>query len=356
MKIPDQLADFKKKMDADLETYLNEKMEEARLITPLGAELFRHIKDICVGKGKKMRGALVYFGYFACGGKGHDEDVFQVAMAMELIHSFLLIHDDIMDRDTKRRGCPTIHYRYSKMNRKNYAAKNREHFGNSMGIIAGILLSEVAKEAVLKTKFSSDVKNHLMLHLLDVIKEVNIGQMLDIFLEMREDATRNHVMKVHTYKTGKYSVEAPLHIGAMLANAPRKVMENLTAYAIPVGVAFQLQDDILGLFGDEKKIGKSVLSDLRQGKRTLLIVKALQNCSPSQRKIFEKTLGNPDITADDARKVKKIVEETGSLQYSKRLAKKLHKEAIEHLNPKFFSEEGFRFFKDLADFMIHRDV
>jgi len=166
-------------------------------------------------------------------------------------------------------------------------------------------------------------------------------------------------MLVHYYKTGKYTYETPLHTGAILAGASDDDLKALTEYAIPGGIAFQIQDDILGMFGDEYKIGKPADSDLSEGKKTLLIVKAFEKGDSLQKKILNKNLGSPKISSKDLREVRQIIIDTGSLEYSKKIALNLVNKAKERLQKYSHSNwipEGREFLDGIADYMIKRDL
>jgi geranylgeranyl diphosphate synthase type I len=160
---------------------------------------------------------------------------------------------------------------------------------------------------------------------------------------------------VHTLKTAHYTVAGPLQLGAILAGASEEDLKALNDYGIPLGKAFQIQDDILGLFGSEEKFGKPTDSDLKEGKRTLLILKALEKCSPEEKEKIEGALGNQELSAEAAEEVRAIIKATGSLDYSRKLAGELIEQAKQSISQSNFKAEAKEFLLGIADYMLKRD-
>ena len=179
---------------------------------------------------------------------------------------------------------------------------------------------------------------------------------MDVVLEARRKATEKEILKVHENKTAKYTVEGPLHLGALLAGADQKILSILSAYAIPVGIGFQIQDDILGVFGNEKKLGKPVGSDLRKGVQTLLITKALEKGNRQQRQWIRGKMGNPDADGRDLEIFKKILEDTGSLEYSRDLSRKLLEQGKAAIEKSSLPRDAKNFMVGMADYLMNREV
>ena len=175
-------------------------------------------------------------------------------------------------------------------------------------------------------------------------------------LRCEGNASEKEILKVHENKTAKYTIEGPLHLGALLAGAKGRILKDLSAYAVPVGIAFQIQDDILGVFGSEKKLGKPVCSDLREGKQTLLIAKALEKGSGVDRKMIKKLLGNKNVTPREIDTFREIVRKSGSLAYSQNLAKKLIEKGKETLVKSAVKKEAKDFLVGIADYIVNREV
>ena len=212
---------------------------------------------------------------------------------------------------------------------------------------------------ITNTNFSSDYKIRALSKINQEFIDTGYGQIIDVFGEVMEKVDEKHVMLVHYYKTGKYTYETPLHVGAILAGAKEEELNVLTEYAIPAGIAFQMQDDILGMYGDEYRIGKPADSDLKEGKKTLLIVKALEKGNKKQKAILEDLLGKTHIKNEELELARKIIIDTGSLEYSKKTALRLVMKAKNKLNemanPKW-SNRGKEFLEGIADYMINRDL
>ena len=160
---------------------------------------------------------------------------------------------------------------------------------------------------------------------------------------------------MHKLKTAIYTIEGPLHMGAIAAGASDDQLKILSEYAIPLGMAFQLKDDLLGLFGLEEKLGKPVDSDIKEGKKTILILKAMENAGKQQKEFIVNALGNKNITEKELIKLREIIKKTGSLSYSENLAEKLVKKAKDTIKNSDFEKQGKEFFLEIADYIIKRD-
>lgn len=297
----------------------------------------------------------MYWGYVGAGGK-ETAKIIEVSMSIELTHIFLLIHDDIIDRDDFRHGIQTIHKKYEKLAQKFRKGIDAKHFGDSMAIIAGDMAAALGNEIIFNSKFKPEIVLRALDKLQNIVKVTVSGEMLDIMLEARGRATEKEILEVHRNKTAKYTVEGPLHLGAMLAGSDKKYLEALSDYAVPVGIAFQIQDDILGAFGNEKKLGKPVCSDLREGKQTLLVVKALEKGTAQQKNMIKRLLGNKNVTEKEVEEFRQTVRDTGSLDYSQNLAKKLVAKGKKSLENADMKAETKEFLAGIADYIVNREV
>ncbi|MBA4320744.1 MAG: hypothetical protein C0412_20325 [Flavobacterium sp.] len=188
-----------------------------------------------------------------------------------------------------------------------------------------------------------------------ILSNVAIGQELDIFYSTEQKIRLKDILKVLEYKTAKYTIEGPLHLGAILAEADQRTIRILSRYAIPLGIAFQIQDDILGIFGDEKKTGKSIDSDLKQGKQTLLIFQAQKYATPKQKKIIKHALGNQNLNRFQVEEIRRIIRETKSLEYAQKLTKKLVNQSKDAVKKSSLPQEVKYFLMDFADYVISRN-
>jgi geranylgeranyl diphosphate synthase type I len=350
-----ELQKYKKIVDRKLAEYFAEKIREAKKIDSLAVQAAKNIRDLTLAGGKRLRAAFMYWGYIAVGGS-EIEKIIEASMSIELTHIFLLIHDDIIDRDSFRHGVPTMHNVYEKMARKLYFKKDPKHFGDSMAMIVGDMAAAAGNEIIFNSRFTPEKILKALDKLQNIVSETVTGEMTDVVLEMRGKASEKEILRVHKNKTAKYTIEGPLHLGALLAGAEGKILEDLSAYAVPVGIAFQIQDDILGVFGSEKKLGKPVCSDLREGKQTLLIVKALEMGTSGDRNLIKKLLGNKKTTAAEIEDFRNIIRKTGSLDYSRNLAKKFVDRGKQALQKSVIKKEAKDFMIGIADYIVNREV
>ena len=355
MKAKEQLKQFKALLDPELEKYLNLKIKEAKKISPHAEELARHIYDLTMRGGKRIRPSLTYYSYIACGGK-NLKDILCASMAIELSETYLLIHDDIMDNDSLRRGGMTIHESYLHTAEEKYSdSVNAKDFGQSMAINAGDLACAMSNEILAESKFKPALVNKAILEFNQIYTKEIYGQTLDVHSQLREDIKPEDVILTHQYKTVPYTFDGPIRIGAILAGADGKVLDKLSKYTVPLGTAFQIQDDILGMFGTEEKLGKPITSDLREGKKTLLIVDSLAVANKQQKEIINLNLGNLRASYAGLQSVRKVITDTGALEKSKELAEKLVAEAMEAIESVKLKKFGKEYLINLADYMIKRE-
>jgi len=347
------LGNYKRLVERELEVFFDDKLAKADLIDSSSKEMIKLLKEYTLRDGKRLRAALLYYGY-RCFSDRNLKEIVKASTALELIQSYLLIHDDIMDNDNLRRNGPTLHISYKDIANKKYKKTDSTHFGMSMAILAGDVCAAFANEIISKLNIKEKYKVNALKALNHSVHKVIYGQALDVLSELRTVDNRD-IEKIHKLKTATYTVEAPLLIGALLAGAKQKHLRILSQYAIPLGKAFQLQDDILGMFGNEEKLGKPVGSDLKEGKKTLLILKALEKATPSQKYLIKKTLGNKNLTKNQLNQVRSIIIKTGSLAYSQELAKNLIKKAKLSVKNSRFRPKGKEFLLKIADYLEKRE-
>ena len=357
MNVVKKLEELKKSINPEIEKYFARIIKETEKVDKNITEAIKHVRKIILSGGKRARAAFMYYGYLAAGGK-ELEEIIKTSISIELIHAFLLIHDDIIDQDEKRHGVTTVHKYYAKLSRKFLKNRNPEHFGNSMGIIIGDMVGALGNQVLFESKFDSKSVIKALSKLQSIVSLTVVGQTEDVFMENKGKATEKEILQMYENKTARYTVEGPLHLGAILGGANDKLLKALSEYSIPIGIAFQIQDDILGIFGNEEKMGKSVGSDVRQGKQTILVAKAYEKADSKQKKILNKTLGNRDLTLKEFGEFKKIIVETGSLEYAKNLAMKLvvkGKNTLSGGNVKI-KKETREFLLEIGNYIINRNV
>lgn len=352
------LMGFAKEMDSRLEQYWDSEINnnfgfnETQKI--LVRKMLLHAKEHNLRPAKRVRAAFVMYGYLL-GQKNQklemvDERVWRAAEAVEIIHTALLMHDDFMDQDKVRRGLPTTQVFFGEMD---------GHYGDSMAVNTGDALLCLGYERLLTCGFEPDRVQRAMKQLFRGIANTAFGQAYDMSLPKLGELTEEKVMSLHAAKTAIYTYENPLFIGAILADLSQEVLEVLHDYSMSGGVGFQLQDDVLGVFGDEEKTGKSVDSDLLQGKVTLLIVKVMKDGTQEQKDIVQKLWGKLVANKGDIELAKKAIVDSGSCEYSVEVAKRMSQEAA-NLTTKLrglgLNDEAVDYLEGIERYMVEREV
>ena len=263
-----------------------------------------------------------------------------ITAALEMFHAAALVHDDLLDQSDTRRGAPAVHKRFEALHQASGWAGSPERFGVAGSVLVGDLMlgwsSEIFGNALLAAP-SSTIETACRNEFSKMRVEVMAGQYLDV-LEENSASTRSveeafgRANRVMLYKTAKYSIEAPLLIGAAFAGAEPGLLRGLSAFGIPLGMAFQLRDDILGVFGDPAVTGKPAGDDLREGKRTVLVALTLQNLNPSIGRIFEELLTSRELEAEQIQFMQQTITESGALAKTERMMEELAEESLNALN------------------------
>lgn len=348
------LAQYAADVDAALMHVFEDLIPEAGYVHPGALEMTEAVRDFTCAPGKRLRPVLMRVAYQGLGGTA-TEAIVRSSCAVELMQSFLLIHDDIMDRSELRRGRPTLHRWYQ--TRYTNRVRDAEHFGLAMAILAGDLVNQLAMLLLSQAPYPPDRVSRAVACYNRIAVDVCHGQVLDMLLPQSPMNTvkREDVWTVMEYKTARYTVEGPLHLGAIFAGAQKGVLEQLSAYGVPLGVAFQLQDDILSVFGEETQTGKPIASDLTDGKRTLLAVEAWEQGRAEQRAGLTRVLGNPAASEEELRAARRILEETGARAHAMRTARESAAQAKNALAAIPLAARERRFLADLADYVVARE-
>jgi len=269
------------------------------------------LTDLLAG-GKRLRPAFCYWGWRAADGADIEAAV-KAATSLELLQACALVHDDVMDGSDTRRGLPAVHRRFAALHRGNEWLGSPEDFGVGAAILLGDLCLSWADELLM----SSGLPDESLMRAKPVYDEMRTelmaGQYLDLLEQARGGGSIERAERVIRFKSAKYTIERPLHLGVTLAGGPAELIEAFTAYGLPLGEAFQLRDDVLGVFGDPSETGKPAGDDLREGKRTVLVAKALDAASPAQASKVRRHLGDPHLDAEGVDLLRTIITETGAL-------------------------------------------
>jgi geranylgeranyl diphosphate synthase type I len=359
------LDSFREKLDRELQAWLTRKREAAGGFRE-AVELIDGVGQLVLQGGKRLRPALVYATYRACGGPS-DAQVLPLALAIELLHTYLLIHDDIMDHAELRRGQPAAHVRFRQAHQARGFHGDAQDFGRSVAILLGDLAHTWAVELVTGVILEGGGRARELSHCFSSMSEEVIGgQYLELLVAQRRGAQASEtagtadreqeLLRVLRLKSGCYTAERPIQLGALLAGAEEIAFDGLSHYGSAVGEAFQLQDDLLGMFGDAGTVGKPVGEDLREGKFTFLIHHALAAATPEQRQTLEAALGNPDLTAAEVARAQRILEETGArAKVTEMVAERLRaaRAALDGISG--LAQEGQLFFEGLLGYLWERE-
>ena len=298
---------------------------------------YKKIEDFLFSGGKRIRPVMMITAFSAVDSKRKIEDAVRTSLSLELIHNASLIHDDIMDNADTRRGKQAFHKIFHDYAEKNHsdAIMDYDNYGESMGILGGDYVYNLAYRAIHNDGFSPDVT-------LRAAQEFNIGFLkivqgviFESDLMGRNNVTEEEYIEMIKGKTAAL-FEKSARLGAILAEGSVSQIENLGNFALNVGIAFQLVDDVIGTFGDPKKTGKPVDSDIKEGKKTILVIKSFENASVEQQSTLSRILGNSKATATDVEKIREIMRQTGALSYAQKLAEELFqlsKSFLENLEP-----------------------
>ncbi|WP_331764697.1 polyprenyl synthetase family protein [Streptomyces anthocyanicus] len=307
------LTSVREQVDAQLADFVSAQEQEAP--GPEMAPLFATARRLLFSRGKRLRPLLCMAGWQAAGSPGDSHAVLRVAAALELFQTFALIHDDVMDDSDVRRGGPTAHRSLAAAYIRAGGRHSRaEAHGRGAAILLGDLLLVWSDTMLADARLSARARARV-LPLVDTMRaELVHGQYLDLLGTGRISEDVGAALRVARYKTGKYTVERPLHIGVSLADGGPGLLQTCTDFALPLGEAFQLRDDLIGVFGDPVQTGKPVGDDIREGKATVLLALAFQAASRAERRLLSTLVGSPELTDEDLGRVHTVLDTTGARQ------------------------------------------
>ncbi len=349
IKVVDNLS---QKVNKVLASFLDRKIATA----PLSYHriYYSNIKEFILRGGKRLRPISLIQAYR--GVADSDEKIFLPAISVEFLHNATLIHDDLIDHDELRRSGPTFHVNYREWYKREISSKDKaEDFGNTMAILAGNSTYNLGIETLLSSKFPHDLICMAINLYQQVFQELIDGVMFESVIQTRNNVTMDEYLQMVKMKTSSL-LEKSIQIGAVLGGAKSNQIKALSEYAVLVGQAFQIQDDILGTFGVESDTGKPTDGDIKEGKKTVLVVQAFNNASSNQLNTLKKILGDPKANPNKVEKVRKIFQETGALENSKKIALELGEKSKKKLlkaEPPL-KKESQQFFLNLAEFVVSR--
>jgi geranylgeranyl diphosphate synthase type I len=302
---------FRERLQKTLDEFLDEMAERLAPLGPDAALLLEEGRRSVSG-GKRFRAAFCWWGYRAVEPEVADEDaLLRACAALELLHASALVHDDYMDASDTRRGRPATHRAFATAHREASWRGDPEQYGASAAILLGDLLLTWSDELLRRCGLPSDRVVAALTAFDHTRSEVITGQFLDVSVQARGRADVDAAMTVLRYKSAKYSIERPLHIGGLLAGASLEQLGELSAYGLPLGEAFQLRDDLLGVYGDPAATGKPAGDDLVEGKRTVLVALALDSAPAEDARRLDAALGTP-LTEADVQDLRAIIDASGA--------------------------------------------
>lgn len=312
------------------------------------AEPFAALRALIAG-GKRLRPAFCHWGWVGAGGDPADPRVVDAGAALELLHTFALVHDDIMDDSIRRHGIDCLHVDFAARHRQRGWHGEDRRFGDGAAILIGDLAFVYADQFLRGAPADAlDVFTELRL-------EVNVGQYLDLLGTASRRASVEQARTICVYKSGKYTIERPLHLGAALAGRLDDLAKPFTEYGIPLGEAFQLRDDLLGAFGDGERLGKAVGEDLREGKPTALYAITRQKATQAGIELLDRRFGHHDLTAAEVEGIQDLMDSTGARDSVERRVAELTDQALEALDRAPITAEARLELAALARFVAGRD-
>ena len=348
---PASLRPIADRVERRLELFLAPELDRWAAFDADLREPMTEIRRLVLSGGKRLRPAFCHWAFVGCGGDPDDPLVTDAGAAFELMHAFALFHDDVMDDAESRRGERTTHRMFAGRHGDAGWAGEARRFGDGMAILIGDLAFVYSDQLMAGANATAwRVWNELRI-------ELNVGQVLDMLGSVQGVRDLAHAERICRYKSGKYTIERPLHLGAALA-APGRfdvIAPCLSAYGLPLGDAFQMRDDVMGAFGDERTTGKPVGGDLREGKPTPLLARALAVATPSQRDVLA-TVGQPGLGDAGVRAIQAVLVETGALADLEATIAALTAQAIAAVRDIDLAPQAIEELIALAEFVSQREA
>jgi geranylgeranyl diphosphate synthase type I len=351
--LPPACVPLVERVEGELHRFLSVQAQAFRQGDPGVLALFEELSRVIDSGGKRLRPAFCCLGHMAAGASVDDRAI-RAAAALELLHTFAIVHDDVMDRSATRRAVPATWVYLAEVHRREGYRGDPGGYGLAGAVLLGDLALVLAGRAFRESGFPDDRLLAAQERYDRMRAEVVAGQYLDVLAAHRGIAGEAEARRIALLKSGGYTVEGPLHIGALLAGGGPDLIGCLSRYGVALGEAFQLRDDVLGVFGDPSVTGKDRDSDLREGKRTVIVAKAAAAASPEDREFLETRLGHPDLTAEEVERARHILQSTGAVDGTVRLIEDLVTAAKRALDPSLIVPEAAGLLVEMADLVAVR--
>ena len=344
---PPAISEIVGPIDTRLTDVLNAERSKWVSVDASLADPFDALEALIFSGGKRIRPAFFHWAHVGSGGNPHSDIAIDAAAAIEMLHAFALAHDDVMDHSSSRRGEPSIWQRFATFHDENALKGDARDFGEAVAILVGDLAHVIADSLIRDLSPAvSEIWNELRL-------EVNIGQYLDVLSGVTRTFDQEGARRILEYKTGRYSVQRPLHLGAALAGRFNDFSVPFTNFGQPVGVAFQLRDDLLGVFGDELETGKPVGDDLREGKPTSLVAAAFERADQRQLEVLE-LIGSHDLSDSNIADIQTVIIETEAERVIEEEIRNLTDSALSELESASLDVKASSALRELALFVAYR--
>ncbi|MEE8637619.1 MAG: polyprenyl synthetase family protein [Candidatus Margulisiibacteriota bacterium] len=305
----ESIINLKEKIDRELIAF----SRSIKRVKKLSPATHNYLKEFLLRKGKRIRPlffALSYLGY----AKRTAPGLFKTAIAVELIHNFILIHDDIIDRSELRRGLPSLHARIE----DEFSKKRKKFTGQDIAIVVGDIIFAMGIQAFLSIREDRVRKEKGLYNLLESALHTGCGEINELLYSLKDldKITQKDIYRIYDQKSAHYTFVTPLVIGAILAGAGQKEINHLTECGLSLGRAFQVRDDLLGVFSNEESLGKSPLTDIQEGKRTLLIWYAYKNSNQGDRKKIKRIFLKTNVSCKDLSAMRQIIIRSGARSFA----------------------------------------
>ena len=350
------LQEIRDAVEIELTSFLSQQARFLESISSDLAPVSQALSSFLLDSGKRLRPLFAYSGYVSAGAE-LTPSVLKAIASLELLQACALIHDDLMDGSDTRRGKPSIHRHFESM----HVQEELEGFAPAYGLAAAVLLGDLALVWSSQMLNESGLSTRAFNHTLPIHDEMRVelmaGQFLDIFEQVQKTTDLNRSIRVAQYKSGKYTIERPLLIGAVLSerHSP-ELLRDLSGYGLPIGEAFQYRDDLLGVFGDSSLTGKPAGDDLREGKRTVLIALTDLASTDAMREESKKYFGSPNLDADGIAILQEIIISTGAKEKLESMIERLTDQALRSAESELIDERAHPLLLELAKIATKRST
>jgi geranylgeranyl diphosphate synthase type I len=345
------MTDVVARVDAVLADVISSHRNRWSGLSPYISTIFDELEVLVLGGGKRLRPQFCYLGWTAAGGNPDSDSPIRIGAAVELLHVMALLHDDVIDDAATRRGNTTTHRRQSDVHREKNLLGEPRRFGEGIAVLIGDITY------VLSDVLVDDLSQQARAVWNDLRIEMNIGQYLDTVGSAYRERSVTFAETVCRYKSAKYTIERPLHLGAIAADTVRgqQLQPMMSGYGLPLGDAFQIRDDVLGVFGDEKTVGKPVGGDFREGKPTPMLAYAYEHADVAQRTLLD-MVGNDNLSHDDIERLQQVVVDTGARDAMEQRINSLVEQAVVALSTTELDAGTHSALTALAHAVTQRDV